>query len=82
MEAFETKPTNIQLLNTTLSFAKRQGYYLDCKMKPNYLNKEIYNKPTLELTLLTPLLELKLLRLALLPLLALLLTMSVCSNLN
>lgn len=38
MEAFETKPTNIQLLNTTLSFAKR--YYLDCKMKPNYLNKK------------------------------------------
>lgn len=40
LEAFETKPTNIQLLNTTLSFAKRQGYYLDCKMKPNYLNKK------------------------------------------
>nr|DAI51207.1 MAG TPA: hypothetical protein [Caudoviricetes sp.]DAQ75791.1 MAG TPA: hypothetical protein [Caudoviricetes sp.] len=32
MEAFETQPTNTQLLNTTLSFAKRQGYYLDCKM--------------------------------------------------
>ena len=48
------------MLNTTLFFAKWQGHYLDKNIKKQKLSKmKIYNKPTLALALLTPLLELK-----------------------